>query len=66
MSGLTKIFNVLQLVFSLVVSVLLVLMVSKQEPYKNMADSQRVANLALAASNAHQATENAALAADQF
>ena len=37
-------------------------MVSKQEPYKAMADSQRVANIA-SASNAHQMAENAALAA---
>jgi len=39
LSALTKILIVLQLVFSLVLSVVLVLMVSKMEPYKTKVDS---------------------------
>ena len=45
MSGLTKIFIVLQLVFSLVVAVLLVLMVSKLEPYKSLVDQANAGKL---------------------
>lgn len=46
MSGLTKVFIVLQLVFSLVVSVLLVLMVSRLEPYKSQLDSAHAGQIA--------------------
>lgn len=46
MSGLTKIFIVLQLVFSLVVSVLLVLMVAKLEPYKAQVDAAHTGRIA--------------------
>jgi len=45
LSGLTKIFIVLQLVCSLVVAVLLVLMVSKMEPYKAMVDSSNAGRI---------------------
>jgi hypothetical protein len=46
LSGLTKVFIVLQLVFSLVVSVLLVLMVAKLEPYKAQVDAAHTGRIA--------------------
>ncbi|HEY4328289.1 MAG TPA: hypothetical protein VGN88_01035 [Phycisphaerae bacterium] len=49
MSALTKILIVLQLVFSLVLSTMLVLFVSKEDPSKSMLDSANSKNLALAA-----------------
>jgi len=65
LSGLTKIFIVLQLVFSLVVAVLLVLMVSKLEPYKSLVDQANAgrigAQAALAAANEDIAAKNAQL-----
>jgi chromosome segregation ATPase len=53
LSGLTKIFIVLQLVFSVAISVLLVLMVSHQENYKGMVDSATSSSVALRATVAH-------------
>ncbi|HVT81371.1 MAG TPA: hypothetical protein VHM90_12015 [Phycisphaerae bacterium] len=50
MSALTKILIVLQLVFALVCSVLLVLMVSKQENYKKLADDANTRAIASSAS----------------
>jgi hypothetical protein len=49
MNGLTKVLIVLQLVFALVCSVLLVLMVSKQENYKANMDATKTQGVALAA-----------------
>ena len=50
-------FIVLQLVFSLVVSVLLVLMVSKSENYKSQVESSSIKNTALSASYANAERE---------
>jgi len=65
LSGLTKIFIVLQLVCSLVVAVLLVLMVSKMEPYKAMVDSANAgrvgAQAALTATLQESESKDAAL-----
>jgi hypothetical protein len=67
LSGLTKIFIVLQLVFSVAISVLLVLMVSHQENYKGMVDSATSSSVALRATVAHDqetiSALNASLAA---
>jgi hypothetical protein len=49
LSALTKILIVLQLVFAVAVSVLLVLMVSHQEDYRNSANTYRLQSLANAA-----------------
>ena len=49
MSALTKILIVLQLVFSLVLSVVLVLMVSKMDPYKQRVDAAQTALFAATA-----------------
>jgi hypothetical protein len=67
LSGLTKVFIVLQLVFSLVVSVLLVLMVSKLEPYKSQLDSAHAGQIAAQALLAAEQNKSAAAqgAADQ-
>jgi hypothetical protein len=67
MSPLTKMLVVLQLVFSLVLSVAIVLMVSKQEPYKSELDSANSARLALtvtvtSAQQKQQAAEQSAAA----
>lgn len=66
MSGLTKIFIVLQLVFSVALSVLLVLMVSKQDNYKAQVDAARTASIAqtasLAAAQTNVEIANAAVA----
>jgi hypothetical protein len=67
LSTLTKVFIVLQLVCSLVLSVLLVFMVSKQEPYKNRLNDEvtkSAAYQAIAAKNDEQiATKDANFAA---
>ena len=60
MSALTKMFIVLQLVFALAVSVLLVLMVSKSENYKSQVESSNIKNVALAATNLKSETEKTA------
>lgn len=48
MSALTKMFVVLQLVFSLALAVLLVLMISKQENYREISEQDRAGRAALA------------------
>jgi chromosome segregation ATPase len=53
LSGLTKIFIVLQLVCSLVLSVLIVLLVSRQEPYKAQLEQANTGRIALQATIAH-------------
>jgi hypothetical protein len=57
LSSLTKILIVLQLVFALVCSVLLVLMVSKQENYKTTADGMNTRVVGLAAQLVAKQTE---------
>jgi hypothetical protein len=61
LSGLTKIFVVLQLVFSLILSVLLVFYVSKADPYKKVADDAVAGRTGLLATIAHLTQENEAL-----
>ncbi len=65
MSALTKMLIVLTLVFSLVTSVVLVLGVSKMDPYKSQADDANTARIALSASlaeaNRQGALQTAAL-----
>jgi uncharacterized protein YlxW (UPF0749 family) len=53
-------FIVLQLVFALAVSVLLVLMVSKSENYKSQVESTNIKNVAMAATNLKSETEKTA------
>jgi hypothetical protein len=53
LSALTKTFIVLQLLFSVVCAVLLVLFVTKTENYKNLVTDERVKNVGLAASYAN-------------
>jgi hypothetical protein len=59
MNGLTKVLIVLQLVFALVCSVLLVLMVSKQENYKAVTDAARATFQGLQAQVAAEQAKNA-------
>jgi hypothetical protein len=64
LSSLTKVFIVLSTVFSLVVSVLIVLMVSKQENYKAQLDSYRTSGVAMQAT-LNQKTAEAQALSDQ-
>jgi hypothetical protein len=64
LSALTKMFIVLQLLFSLVCAVLLVLFVSKTENYKAAVESERTKNVGLAASIANESREKSLAQAD--
>jgi len=60
-SGLTKIFIVLATVFSLALSVLLMLFISKQDSYKSQLDAANSARLAALATAGHSNAQFAAL-----